>query len=104
MEHENGVRHEAQAVALLVHDVMEQVREVHVQRHVQEELNIVELEQVVVVQYLHDTIRHDVMDHEINVHDRFSVAVEIIVQMELVMRVELQNIVVQERLAVVQQV
>ena len=83
---------------------MEQVREVRVQQHVLEELNIVEQEQVVVVQYQHDTIRHDVMAHEINVHDRLSVAVETIVQTELVMRVELQNIVVHELLAVVQQV
>ena len=83
---------------------MEQVREVRVQQHVLEELNIVEQEQVVVVQYQHDTIRHDVMAHEINVHDRLSVVVEIIVQMESVMHVEHESIVAQEQPAVVQQV
>ena len=83
---------------------MEQVREVRVQQHVLEELNIVEQEQVVVVQYQHDITRHDVMVHEINVHDRLSVVVEVIVQMESAMHVEHESTVVQERPAVVQQV
>jgi hypothetical protein len=104
VEHENGVQHEVQAVVILMHDVMERVQVLRVQQHVQEELNIVEQEQVVVVQYQHDITRHDVMVHEINVHDRLSVVVEVIVQMESAMHVEHENIVVQERPAVVQQV
>ena len=36
VEHENGVRHEVQAVVILMHDVIEQVREMRVQQNVQQ--------------------------------------------------------------------
>ena len=35
VEHENGVRHEVQAVVISKHDVMEQVDEIHVRQNVQ---------------------------------------------------------------------
>jgi len=53
-----------------MHDVMERVQQLHVQRHVQEELNIYEHDEIHVIQYQYDIIRHDVIVHEINVQDR----------------------------------
>ena len=72
---------------------MEQVQVVHVQIHVHEEHNIVQHEQVVVVQYQHDTIQQTVIVREINVQDRVNVHVETIVQMVSVMDVEKRNII-----------
>ena len=61
---------------------MEVVPVVRHQLNVSEELNIVDYEQVHVVQYRQDIIRHDVMDQIISVQDKRSVQHESIVWME----------------------
>jgi hypothetical protein len=66
---------EAQIIAVkrFQRDVMERAHEVRVLQSVSEEHNIVQNEPVHAVQYLHDTIRQDVTDQIINVHDKRDV-------------------------------